>query len=97
MICGTAESLEIDHIDPATKELDVGKMWAVSEERLMREVKKCQLLCKEHHKEKTLRDKGLKSARETHGTLSSYRYCKCALCRRAKNEYNREYKRRKRV
>jgi len=27
-----------------------------------------------------------------HGTLSGYRYCKCNLCREAKNEYQREYK-----
>jgi HNH endonuclease len=30
-----------------------------------------------------------------HGTLNGYRYCKCDLCRKAKAEWTREYRRKK--
>jgi 5-methylcytosine-specific restriction endonuclease McrA len=45
--CGSSENLVWDHIDPATKELDVMSMVAkkFSHERIMREIAKCQVLC----------------------------------------------------
>ena len=40
--------------------------------------------------EKTVEaESGKKSASGTHGTLSSFRYCKCALCKEARNGYNK--------
>ena len=59
-------------------------------------MKKCQLLCKKHHTDKTIVDTGKKLAKGTHGTISSYRYCKCDACREAANKLSREYRRRKR-
>lgn len=94
--CGSADSLQIDHIDPATKEYDVGRGLAgLAAVKLEEEVKKCQLLCTPCHTGKSILDAGNKPAKGTHGTLSSYRYCKCDLCRAANARWSREYKRRR--
>ena len=89
--CGEMTRLHFDHIDPLTKDFVIGKMWSRSLSRFWEEVRKCQLLCLRHHHEKTLKDMGRVSAKKTHGTLSSYRYCKCAKCKRAKSDWQREY------
>jgi 5-methylcytosine-specific restriction endonuclease McrA len=91
--CGAVEDLEFDHIDPASKSLVIGKRLAgLSEVRLVEELKKCQLLCSTCHQAKSVSDLGNKTARGQHGTLSSYRYCKCDLCRSAKRDWMREYR-----
>lgn len=92
VVCGTTKHLEIDHIDPATKRIQPGSQWSSPLGKLVDELEVCQLLCKTHHTEKTLRDKKQLSARNVHGTLSSYRYCKCTLCRSAKAAYMKRYK-----
>jgi hypothetical protein len=94
--CGGQLNLEIDHIDPKEKSFGLGKLWSVSWERFEAELKKCQLLCKEHHIDKTLADRGQRRAEGTHGTLSSYRYCRCSLCKAAWNKWSRQYRRRRR-
>lgn len=91
-ICGSDSKLEFDHIDPNTKKMTIAKIWSFSEEMRNLELSKCQLLCNECHKKKTLADFGRVSAKETHGTLSSYKYCKCKLCKSAKADYMRTYK-----
>jgi len=88
--CGSSDRLQIDHVDPEMKEFDVshmcGSRWVV----LVAELKKCQLLCYSHHREKTTQEQT--TAKGTHGTLSSYRYCHCEICRAAKNEYMKKWK-----
>ena len=90
--CGSRKALEIDHIDPTQKSYDVGRFWALRIETVTAELSKCQLLCKACHISKTRSDNGQTDARTTHGTLSSYRYCKCALCREAKARWTRFYR-----
>lgn len=90
--CGKTENLDIDHIDPNTKSFTIARCGSASEERWQQELEKCQLLCKSCHNAKTLKDNGQVSAKEVHGTLSSYRYCKCDLCREAKSRHNKEYR-----
>lgn len=94
--CGVTEDLQVDHIDPKKKEIDVAKLWTVNWNRMLTELEKCQLLCGPCHREKTIIDRGFKVAKGTHGTLSSRAYCDCPLCVKAKTDYMREYKRRKR-
>ena len=92
-VCGSTDDLEIDHIDATKKSFSLAKALAgMAKERLDLEVAKCQLLCFTHHVEKSIVESGKKSARGTHGTLSSFRYCKCALCKEAKNSYNKSRK-----
>lgn len=88
--CGVASDLQLDHVDPSTKSFTIGRMSSCSEEKFWTEVAKCQLLCEPCHIVKTLQDKGLKSARGTHGTLSSYRYCRCERCKAAMADYYRK-------
>ena len=96
-LCGSIENLEFDHIDPSTKIDCVTSMHSFSQKRFEAEIDKCQLLCSLCHKEKNLMDLNVVSAKTTHGTISSYRYCKCDLCRKAKSLYNKEYKSRKKT
>ncbi len=51
--CGTTENLHYDHIDPTTKIKPVTAMLQASREKFEAEVRKCQLLCFQHHKEKS--------------------------------------------
>ena len=88
--CGSVDSLEFDHIDPTTKKYTIAKAWTFSSKRFEEELTKCQLLCRSCHQKKSLKDAGQKDARSTHGTLSSYRYCRCDLCTKAKSDYNKK-------
>ncbi len=91
-LCSTMEGpFDLDHIDPKTKEFTGARMWSGSKSKFEAELAKCQLLCKPCHERKTISDLGKKVAKGTHGTLSSYRYCKCDLCKRAQSDYMREY------
>lgn len=91
--CGSVKNLQFDHIDPKKKTFPI---WGrtLSEIRLEKELSKCQLLCGECHDLKTIKEKGNKPAKGTHGTLSAYRYCgppKCDACKKAKTEWMRGY------
>lgn len=96
VICGETKNLEFDHIDRTKKSFSISKGWSTSEKKFVKEVNKCQLLCQKHHIEKTIKDLGFKKAKGTHGTLSSYRYCKCDLCKKVHSEYMKNYKRKSR-
>ena len=94
--CGSTEHLEFDHIEPDLKSFTItSRIHTAPEEVILEELKKCQLLCSQCHDEKTLEDLGQVSAIGTHGTLSSYRYCKCDLCKKAKNDYMVKWKHKK--
>ena len=86
--CGSAENLELDHINPATKSLDLGHMWSVSIARYHAELVKCQALCRDCHKQKSASERSV----EHGGGVSGKKNCKCRPCRARKSEYNRRYK-----
>ena len=94
--CGSTKKLELDHIDRKKKSFSISKLWSVAKKRFDKELSKCQVLCHPCHEEKTIAELGQKRAKGNHGTVSSYRYCRCKLCCAAKSKYNREYKQRKR-
>lgn len=89
--CGATEELEIDHIDARAKTMSTTRMTAVSEERFLAELSKCQLLCRPCHSDKSIKDHGHNKAKGEHGTRSSYRYCRCDACRQAQAQYNKKY------
>lgn len=95
--CESTQNLEIDHKDRNKKVFDGTRMTSVSREKFLAEIAKCQLLCRKCHDVKTIVELGKKVAKGTHGTLSSYRYCKCYLCRKVKSEYMRAYNSKGRV
>lgn len=85
---------QFDHIDPSTKVNNISDMLDLNWDVILLELEKCQLLCEDCHKAKTLIDLGQVSAKENHGTLSSYKYCHCELCRAAKSAWMRDYRNR---
>lgn len=52
--CGSMEKLDFDHKDPSTKTFPIGKLMNFSEDIVLEELKKCQLLCEDCHDVKTL-------------------------------------------
>src|SRR5699024_4865730 len=56
-ICYTSEELEFDHVDASSKTFDIAKILSGgSAAKVEVEMAKCQLLCKPHHLEKSLRE-----------------------------------------
>lgn len=82
--CGSMYKLEIDHIDRDTKDFKASSLWNRRAEVRMRELAKCQVLCYDCHKDKSIKES---SIAEYHGTGAGWsnRKCRCDLCR----EYHR--------
>ncbi len=58
VVCGSRDRLEIDHIDPSTKDRkSSSNIWHWSPARRQAELDKCQILCHTHHVEKTIENK----------------------------------------
>jgi len=94
--CGSTTDLEFDHIDSATKSFEIGRNLNRRWEVLVHELDKCQLLCHDCHRQKTIEcgetgggwNKNLKGE-IPHGTVSGYTYwkCRCPACKQARYEY----------
>lgn len=57
--CGSDDRLEIDHVDRHRKGFDICRRLAgVAEPKLARELRKCQLLCRNCHEVKTVEERG---------------------------------------
>lgn len=84
VVCGSTTNLEIDHISRNSKLFDIGKALAGwSESRVQAELFKCQILCHEHHKRKTIKENSVE-----HGEgVSGKKNCRCDLCRPLKSKY----------
>lgn len=78
-VCGATENLQFDHIDPALKEVNINNVMTRKREIALKEIDKCQLLCKQHHIEKTNNEK----APFTHGTMYAWwnKGCRCEICK----------------
>lgn len=97
VVCGATEDLEFDHIDPAQKSFDIKDNLTLSE-AVKQELEKCQLLCRAHHTEKTIRAQ-IKVSFE-HGTSYGWRRarCSCVACSEARwHYYDRRNAARRRV
>lgn len=95
--CGTASSLEFDHDDAASKSYDIGKLFSTaSEQKLQDELAKCVLRCTDCHKIKTEISGDQGSVGHGEGKTGK-RNCLCDLCRPLKNEYNKQFKRNKKL
>jgi hypothetical protein len=85
--CGSTDRLEMDHIDPARKLINVSNQTWTSEAYWL-EMRKIQLLCRPHHQQKTARQLSVPHG----GGITGRRNCRCELCRPLKNAYNRQRK-----
>lgn len=52
--CGSADQLEVDHIDPALKTMKPSSLWSRRQEIRDAELANCQVLCYDCHLEKTV-------------------------------------------
>lgn len=98
--CGDTQALEIDHIDPSTKTINLGTDWYNI--KWWHEVLTlCQLLCNPCHLIKSAEEsrKRMLAKGYTHG--SSYAWmklkCKCDLCDEARNRFNQARRQSRRV
>jgi 5-methylcytosine-specific restriction endonuclease McrA len=57
--CGSVDNLEFDHIDPSLKRKDIKSLLSGKWEKLKIELDKCQLLCKDCHKQKNFDESSL--------------------------------------
>lgn len=95
--CGATQKLEFDHIVPKTRKFAITSRYDARWEIVKAELDKCQLLCRQCHLEKG-RELGEIQQAATHGSLGMLRYnCKCPLCRKKKSEYNKEWKRKRKL
>lgn len=96
-ICKTTDGpWEVDHIDPSTKICSPKAIWNRAESFRLSELAKCQLLCVQCHKQKTIEENSLAVE---HGSYKRgySKGCKCDLCMEAMRKYWREYRSRPEV
>lgn len=88
--CGSIENLEFDHLNPKSKSFTIANILYKSNEVLQEELKKCQLLCHDCHKEKNKVDNG----EAKHGSLTMYTHyrCRCKECKIVWSIWQKEYK-----
>lgn len=95
--CWSDEDLHFDHIDPATKCYDIGNILVYRKETLDAELAKCQLLCGQCHRDKTIEKREYSKSTPRHGSAYLYNEfkCRCEECRAWKREYDQGYRARK--
>jgi hypothetical protein len=88
-VCGRQDSLEFDHIEPESKSYEIshGIRDGFGKVRLEEELKKCQLLCLDHHRIKSLQQGSVHHG----GGMAGKRHCSCDSCKAKKSEYMKEY------
>lgn len=77
VVCGTNRRLEFDHRRPGCKSFALME-GTVSHSRWLRELRKCQLLCKTHHKIKSDWEELRGRRHATYGAYNSG--CRCGRC-----------------
>jgi len=96
--CGTTEDLQFNHKNPKEKEFTISEIIHKNIEFVLREVEKCELLCKSCHHEETrrqYRDKEIRVWNDgtrkpyIHGTCRMYQQqsCRCESCVLANHLY----------
>lgn len=95
--CGSRDNLEVDHIDPKTKNPKLSytsgniSIWKLKAKDFEEELPKCQLLCFQCHVFKTAND-GNRAISSLHN-YSRYKNngCRCTICKNARKEaYEKE-------
>ncbi len=95
--CGSDEELEIDHIDPKTKAINVDMLWRRHADVRNAELAKCQVLCRKCHRLKTNEEAAMRMGGWSRcGSYSRYiRGCRCEKCCEANTQYHIRRRRRK--
>lgn len=93
--CGSTEDLQFDHIKPEDKSFNIKDNLTPSNEKVQEELKKCQLLCKACHIEKTAKE----NSGFSHGTIYGWMKanCSCNECENAKKLWHEKRNKQRRV
>lgn len=86
--CRSIEDLEIDHVDPKIKEIELGALFTKRNivAAVAGLVMKCQLLCRKCHSRKTARENARRLSAIRHGSMYAWMKlkCPCEICIRSK-------------
>lgn len=87
--CKSCDNLEIHHSNRETKVSH--RIWSWKENRILEEIAKCELLCRDCHFKETAKERGY--YQYEHGTLTCYKKakCRCSLCRSANAENKKRW------
>jgi hypothetical protein len=82
--CGRTDNLEVDHIDRTKKSFNISRNMTLNDE-VRAELDKCQLLCADHHHEKTAQE----NTRYVHGATRMWmkKKCRCDVCLEAQRAW----------
>lgn len=85
--CGSRKGLQVDHIDPSTKVSH--SVWTWREDKRLEELRKCQVLCRDCHSEKTAEEARIRFQvpmnKRQCGIIRKYQLgCRCVKCREVK-------------
>lgn len=76
--CNSWDNLQVDHIDPSLKKYHASRIWSRKAKIREPELLKCQVLCADCHKKKTISELTLPTE---HGTRREYdKGCRCRPC-----------------
>src|SRR3990167_1281726 len=89
--CGSNNKLEFDHKNRKLKKFTIAVILSSKMSKLMKEVKKCQLLCKKCHINKSIIERKDKIA--VHGSMGMYSNhgCRCIKCKNVCSRYYKKY------
>lgn len=95
--CGSKKDLHIDHIDKKKKTFRAADIHSVSDDKVKKELKNLQLLCRDCHKKKTKEAWDFSTPKPQHGTYWTYRKhkCRCDKCVAAYKEKVKEWRKKK--
>lgn len=87
--CGSKDNLHFDHINANKKNFYISRNLNRTDDSIVPEIKKCQLLCEECHKKKTKENGDFADKPARHGTLHMYKKykCRCNKCRKCVSDY----------
>lgn len=88
--CKSTKELEFDHIDRKNKNFAISRK--MKESGILQELDKCQLLCKQCHREKTTSERSVPHG----GGITGKKNCFCNLCAPLKRVYFRKLMRKRR-
>lgn len=98
--CGSTEQLQFDHIKRDRKDNyhQISAFIDAKWERVLKELKKCQLLCRKCHMRKSNAERG-RTGIYNHGTANRYRilHCRCELCSGCHKAYMKEWHRKRKL
>lgn len=92
--CGSTKNLQFDHKNKKSKKLKISDINRVSDKVIRKELKKCQLLCVDCHKDKSREAWDYNVPKPRHGTYWMYRKykCRCKKCVEAFRESHRKWR-----